>query len=127
MKHTDTRIKVTRLMIHEGLLNLLKEKPISQISVKELVEEARINRSTFYLHYSSVMDVLKEIENEFVEEKIKGVDTYWQGNMDNGKMASIISAIFEDKELCRILMGKNGNPQFLQSIREDVKTSVISG
>ena len=53
MKHTDTRIKVTKSMFHHALLDILQEKPIDQISVKELVEAAELNRSTFYLHYSS--------------------------------------------------------------------------
>ena len=50
-------------MFHHALLDILQEKPIDQISVKELVEAAELNRSTFYLHYSSPLDVLKEIEN----------------------------------------------------------------
>ena len=91
MKHTDTRIKVTKSMFHHALLDILKEKPIDQVSVKELVEAAELNRSTFYLHYSSPLDVLKEIENQFVEEKLAKLDSYWAGAMDQGRMAAIIS------------------------------------
>ena len=104
MKHTDTRIKVTKSMFHHALLDILQEKPIDQISVKELVEAAELNRSTFYLHYSSPLDVLKEIENQFVEEKLVKFDSYWTGAMDQGRMAAIISIVLQDKELCRILI-----------------------
>ena len=127
MKHTDTRIKVTKSMFHHALLDILKEKPIDQVSVKELVEAAELNRSTFYLHYSSPLDVLKEIENQFVEEKLVKFDSYWAGTMDQGRMAAIISIVLEDKELCRILMGEHGDPQFLISLKHLVKDGVVDG
>ena len=127
MKHTDTRVKVTKSMFHHALLDILKEKPIDQVSVKELVEAAELNRSTFYLHYSSPLDVLKEIENQFVEEKLVNFDSYWTGAMDQGHMAAIISIVLQDKELCRILMSENGDPQFLISLRHLVKDGVVDG
>lgn len=127
MRHSDTRVKVTKSMFHHALLTLLKEKPIDHVSVKELVEAAELNRSTFYLHYSSPMDVLKEIENQFVEEKLIDFGSYWSGIMDEGKMAGIISIILEDKELCRILMSEHGDPQFLISLKHLVQKGVVDG
>lgn len=127
MRHSDTRVKVTKSMFHHALLTILKEKPIDQISVKELVETAELNRSTFYLHYSSPMDVLKEIENQFVEEKLINFGSYWTGTMDEGSMAAIISIILEDKELCRILMSEHGDPQFLTSLKYLVKDGIVDG
>lgn len=127
MKHTDTRIKVTKALFHRALLDILKDKPIEQVSVKELVEAAELNRSTFYLHYSSPLDVLKEIENQFVEEKLAKFDSYWTGAMDQGRMAAIISIVLEDKELCRILMSEHGDPQFLISLKHLVKDGVVDG
>ncbi|MBR0354450.1 MAG: TetR/AcrR family transcriptional regulator C-terminal domain-containing protein [Oscillospiraceae bacterium] len=127
MKHTDTRIKVTKALFHRALLDILKDKPIDQVSVKELVEAAELNRSTFYLHYSSPLDVLKEIENQFVEEKLVKFDSYWTGAMDQGRMAAIISIVLEDKDLCRILMSEHGDPQFLISLKHLVKDGVVDG
>ena len=50
-KKTDRRVLRTRKMLLEGLTDLLKEKDIKDISVKELADYADINRCTFYLHY----------------------------------------------------------------------------
>ena len=44
----------------EALLALLEKKEFSYITVKEICEEAGVNRSTFYLHYENTSDLLKE-------------------------------------------------------------------
>lgn len=67
----DKRIERTKKFILDALSQLLEEKKIEDISVTELCKKADINRSTFYLHYDSVVDACKEVErvfaNDFVE------------------------------------------------------------
>ena len=43
------------------------EKSIKEITVKELVDKVDINRSTFYLHYSDIYQMLQKIEEEALE------------------------------------------------------------
>ena len=63
-QNEDKRVKRTKRLLKETLTNLLLEKDIQQITVKSIVERADLNRGTFYLHYTDVYDLLKEIENE---------------------------------------------------------------
>lgn len=49
------------------LVDLMLEKEVGKISVKELTQKADVNRSTFYLHYLDIYDMLEQMENEFVE------------------------------------------------------------
>ena len=44
----------------EAFLALLEKKDYAYITVKEICEKAGVNRSTFYLHYETVDDLLKE-------------------------------------------------------------------
>ena len=46
--------------MHTALLTLLDSKDFELISVKEICETAGVNRSTFYLHYDNVNDLLQE-------------------------------------------------------------------
>lgn len=46
--------------MHTALLTLLDRKDFELISVKEICETAGVNRSTFYLHYDNVNDLLHE-------------------------------------------------------------------
>ncbi len=58
---TDRRTKYTRNAIRDALMELLKTKPYSKISVTEICRLAEINRGTFYIHYYDVDDVLDDI------------------------------------------------------------------
>lgn len=44
----------------EALICLLNEKDYEYITVKEICKKAGVNRSTFYLHYESIDDLLEE-------------------------------------------------------------------
>ena len=63
----DRRVKYTKMVIKESFINLLEKKDLSRITVKEICEDADINRATFYSHYTDVYDLLRKIENELLE------------------------------------------------------------
>lgn len=44
----------------QAFLELLEQKDFAYITVKEVCEKAGVNRSTFYLHYETVADLLTE-------------------------------------------------------------------
>ena len=51
-------------LMNQALLDLLEKKEIEFISVTEIAKKAGVNRSTFYLHYENVYELLEEtIEN----------------------------------------------------------------
>ena len=51
----------TKNAIKEAFLQLLDEKPLSQITVKQIVEACGVNRNTFYYHYQDVPALIEEI------------------------------------------------------------------
>ena len=65
---TDRRVRKTRGQLRQGLVRLMREKSIQDITVKELCEECDINRGTFYLHYTDVYQLLHSIEDELLVE-----------------------------------------------------------
>ena len=65
---TDARVRYTRKVIQDAFLDILKEKPISRITVKEVCDKAEINRGTFYKHYQDCYDLLDKIEEEGLRE-----------------------------------------------------------
>ena len=124
MARSDRRVQYTKRVLKEAVLELLKQKTIDEVTIKEICELADVNRGTFYLHYTQPLDILKEIENRFIEENMAAFDAYWENERDPDRMATIFRCILENKELCRILMGENGDPQFMRSLlslgREDI-------
>ncbi|MDI9491204.1 MAG: TetR/AcrR family transcriptional regulator [Clostridiaceae bacterium] len=72
--YEDPRTLRTKKALHKSLSNKLKYKKLKQISVSEITDQANINRSTFYLHYSNLDDLYLEIEEylyEQYQEKLK--------------------------------------------------------
>lgn len=52
---------LTKKLIRKVFIDMLNEKPLKEITVKEIVEKCEINRNTFYYHYADIYDLLSEI------------------------------------------------------------------
>ncbi len=64
----DLRIVKTHESLQQALLVLLKEKPLEKITVSELCRMAKINRGTFYLHYTNIHGVFERYFEEIVDD-----------------------------------------------------------
>ena len=64
----NQRIKLTKSLLHNAMLKLIKDKPLQKISISELCQEAGINRSTFYKYYGSQYDLFEEMQQKFIEK-----------------------------------------------------------
>lgn len=60
MKNHESKYYNTALLMNEALLILLEKKEYEFITIKEICEKAGVNRSTFYLHYETMDDLLIE-------------------------------------------------------------------
>ena len=60
MNKSESKYKNTALLMNQALLILLEKKDLEFITVKEICLKAGVNRSTFYLHYENVNDLLEE-------------------------------------------------------------------
>lgn len=60
----------TRNIIIKAFKQLLVEKPMTKITVKDVVEQCGINRNTFYYHFQDIPSLFQEMMEEKVEEMI---------------------------------------------------------
>lgn len=60
MNKQKEKYSSTAFLMDEALICLLNEKDYEYITVKEICKKAGVNRSTFYLHYESIDDLLEE-------------------------------------------------------------------
>ena len=65
----------TKKAIKESFIKLLNEKPLSQISVRMIVEDCGINRNSFYYHYQDMLALIEEIVHDQVSELIAAYPT----------------------------------------------------
>ena len=76
VKSLDRRAKMTRELLKQSLIELMKDKSIHDISIKKICETADINRSTFYHHYDSQYELFNDILNDIGNDITEMVRTH---------------------------------------------------
>ena len=76
MNKAESKYYNTAILMNKALIELLNKKDFEFITVKEICEKAGVNRSTFYLHYETVNDLLEEC----VEDINRNFITYFDEN-----------------------------------------------
>ena len=98
----NRRTRLTKRLLRESLLELLQEKPVDHITVKELCECAELNRSTFYAYYTDVSALYEEMGNELVDGLLEHVHIMSQKT--SVQTEPMLSDIRENKEMFRLLV-----------------------
>ncbi len=109
MVESNQRVVVTKRMLKEGLMRLLKDKPLDKISITELCREAGINRTTFYRHYEWPRDVLTEMQNEFFEETLE----HFQNPLTVSDVERLFVCLSENAELVKSFFQYNSDADWM--------------
>ena len=64
----NQRVRLTKRMLKDALVQLMETKPLEKITIYELCAKAEINRTTFYKYYGSQYDLLDDIKADFLHE-----------------------------------------------------------
>lgn len=124
-ERVDYRIQKTKRRLQLGLACLMRRKSVNQITVKELVSEAGINRSTFYLHYKDISDLLQETESELLKMIRRAGESYPAADTENNSVLCFFEEIFRimdrNREIAGALMGAYGDAAFMSSIETCLK------
>ena len=99
----ERRYRRTEALILNGLTTLLQQKSIKEITVRELADLVDINRSTFYLHYTDIYDLLETPKNFFAF------------------LEQAFTILSENAQLCSALIGPNGDIAFLRNIEKMIR------
>ena len=113
-------VRNTKKKLREGLLRLMADKPINEISVKELTELVDVNRGTFYFHYTDIYDMLRKIEDEFFLSFRETMARAVARESAFPYLEAIFSFLGENREFCKIMLGRNGDMQFVEKIKAQV-------
>ena len=80
MKKSESKYFNTAVRMDQAFLELLEKKDMEYITVKEICESAGVNRSTFYLHYETIGDLLAEsvqyMNQQFQEHMKLGAERF---------------------------------------------------
>ena len=120
-ENVDSRVRRTKRLLRQGLTELLKEKSIKKITVRELSERVDINRGTFYLHYKDIYDLVEQIEQELFDEYEGIVQNYTIEDLKTQPrkiFSDVCGFLYANREICAALLGENGDINFILNLRK---------
>ena len=119
-KKVDRRVRKTKMQLRQGLARLMQKKSIKEITVKELVDEVDINRSTFYLHYTDIYQMLEKIEEEAMADIREAMEGCPADCTEREKIIPFLARFFSimdsNRDLSLALLGPNGDMDFVERI-----------
>ena len=118
----DRRARRTRRLLKESLLEMMKQKRFSEISVRDVTDSADMNRTTFYLHYTDTTQLLQSMEEDLLTEAQMLVNAHIQETVADGSLrpvfAPILDFVVEHREVCTILFENNEVSQFAEHLQQ---------
>lgn len=126
----------TKKVLESALIKLMVERGFEKISVKDLTEEADINRGTFYLHYKDKYDLLEQKEEEIIEEFGEIFDDIFKKYSNNivvptskKSLIPFFTGIYmyvkENEEFMRVLLGSNGDLNFQMKLKNFIESRIM--
>lgn len=115
MKVEDRRVRKTKKLLKQSFIELMNEKSIKDITIKDLTERADLNRGTFYLHYLDIYDLLNQIENEVIEDITIILNNFNVQNSDRTTyflLEQLFDYVYTNKRIFKIFLHRNPNGQF---------------
>ena len=131
-----TRKEMTRMLLKEGLLSCLKNHSFESITVTLLCKTSGITRSTFYLHYSNIMEIVDDLVDDAIayskpgmvdNNNLQTIARTLSSASDSVSLREAYDSIFDRLPLCqRIIRRKKYLPLFLdEQISEYVLKRII--
>jgi len=118
-KKENRKSRYSKMVMRESLMELMKEKSILSVSVKDICDLADISRSTFYDHYKDQYDLLKQIEDETLAYFEDMLNRYKdkQTKKETGQMVEeMLTYIANNGNTIHVLLSENGDLTFQKKL-----------
>lgn len=117
----DRRVRRTKKLLLQGLTQLMQQKQLKDITVRELSDLVDINRGTFYLYYRDIFDMLEQVEQNLFDKFDQILESHSNDTIIHQTrpfLNDLFAFIQENKAMCRVLLGQNGDIAFLQRLNK---------
>jgi AcrR family transcriptional regulator len=116
----NRKTRYTRMVIRDSLIELMKQRPITDITIKEICALADVSRPTFYAHYQDQYDLLQSIENEtsaYFETVIFTDGTEKHSKREIAlKFEEVFQYIEANSNSVQVLLSENGDIRFQRKV-----------
>ena len=126
----NRRVRFTRSALREALIDLILEKPLVSITVKDICARADINRSTFYLHFKDVTDILRTTEDEIIEHTPTHERKFHDLQEIEGFFIDFLEQIRNNPRIMKViqvLCSEQGDPYFVRKLQTMTYEAFLDG
>lgn len=115
-RKTNLRVRRTRKLLREALIELIEEKGFDTLTIVELTERAMVSRAAFYRNYQDKYDLVERIFAEAMEALF---DTVAEPGTEHPPQdwVRFFDHVAKYERLYRALLGRNGSPWFVLKMR----------
>ena len=106
------RVRRTKRLLDETLLDALREKPITRVTVTELCSRAGVNRSTYYVYFDNPLDQLDRLEGLTREVDRRELRAGYSHERLEAIVEAALGYIGEQADVFRVLWGEHGSAGF---------------
>ena len=118
---SDPRIKRTRKLLQQAMIDLTVERGFAAITVADITERAEMNRSTFYRHFLDKYDLLYQFLDSAHASIARKTDMLLRMTRTPPGPLMMIQHIQEYSAFYRHMLGAKGDPHFVQRFRENTE------
>ena len=122
----NRRTLVTKRILRESLIELMKEKPISKISIKEICDLSEMSRSTFYLHYQDQFELLADVEREILENTEQSLGALDGAFNTTEGIQAFLEYVKDNKETFGIMLCQPETEDFQKRIIDQIENNVLT-
>ena len=117
----DHRIEKTKQSICNAFIELRSRKVLERITVKELCELAKINKSTFYSHYVDIYDLSDQIESNIVSDVMSSLDNVEDAIQDPAEFSGRLFSEYTKNPLIKVIFSDSRREQFPRKLLSSIK------
>lgn len=115
----DLRVRRTRKLLQTALMELTIQKGFETVTVKDICEQAMVNRATFYRHYTDKYDLLDQYMEELYGLLDQSLDEQESDSLDvpPAGLVQMLEHLRSHADFYRAMLGPHGYPPFAERIR----------
>jgi AcrR family transcriptional regulator len=118
-RQINRKTRYTRMVLRDSLIELMAQKPITKITIKEICENADVNRTTFYAHYQDQYDLLLQIEEEtlvYFDDMLNKYNNKLNKREVIEMLEKMLHYIASNHNSIQVLLSENGDIGFQKKV-----------
>jgi AcrR family transcriptional regulator len=128
----DRRVQKTRKLLQDALIELVTEKGYEAVTIKEILDQANVGRSTFYAHFQdkdqllhSILDRLDELFEQHKKQVLEATKNFGKVDMTDLTLGpsptlSLFQFVGQNHRFFKAMLGNRGYGIFAKPVYDYV-------